>query len=164
MKEPNNKDTGPSSADLEAEIRKDRKFSLTEAIGREAGGSLKGASPVPPAQQLVQQIEEILARQLPDGEGSLTRTIIARLEGNPPLLARHFGRPNGALQEFLNSVIDSPANLEILVRQTDARWGRDYDERPHFEKDGQPPHPDDPYTLGGVRALLQAVRENLKQI
>ena len=173
MKEPNNKDIRsdirndnrsdiqPSSDDLEAEIRKDRKFSLTEAIGREAGGSLKGASPVPPSQQLLLQIEEILDRQLPDGEGSLIRTIIMRLEGNPPLLARHFGQPNDALQEFLTSVLDSPANLEILVRQTDARWGRDYGERPHFEKDGQPPHPDDPYTRDGVRALLQAVLTHL---
>ena len=36
-----------SDADLEREIRAERKFTLTEAIGRMAGpGSMKGASPV----------------------------------------------------------------------------------------------------------------------
>ena len=162
MKEPNNKDK-PTQPDLEAEIRRERKFSFTEAVAREAGGSLKGASPVTRSRQLLQQIEEILDRNLPDSEGSLTRTIIARLEGNPPLLARHFERPEAALLEFLSGLLDSPANLEILVRQADARWGRDYDEHPHFERDGTPPHPDDPYTRAGVRALLQALYTSLNQ-
>jgi hypothetical protein len=162
MKEPNNKDNA-HKPDLEAEIRRERKFSLTEAVAREAGGSLKGASPVARTQQLLQQIKEILDRKLPDSEGSLIRTIIARLEGNPPLLARHFDRPEAALSELLSGLLDSPANLEILVRQADARWGRDYDERPHFERDGSPPHPDDPYTRAGVRALLQALHTSLNQ-
>ena len=44
-----NKDTQRSEADaeLEREIRKGRKFSLDEAIGRMAGpGAMKGVSPV----------------------------------------------------------------------------------------------------------------------
>ncbi len=107
--------------DLETEIRKDRKFSLAEAVGRAAGGSLKGASPVAPARQLLLQIEEILDRRLPDGEGSLSRTIMAKFEDNPPLLARHFGDPVGALAKFLDFVLQNPASLDDLVRQADAR-------------------------------------------
>jgi hypothetical protein len=44
-----NKDTQHSEADaeLEREIRKGRKFTLEEAIGRRAGpGAMKGVSPV----------------------------------------------------------------------------------------------------------------------
>lgn len=158
MKDPKDK-TEPQ--DLTAEIRKGRKFDLTEAVGREAGSNLKGASPISPAQQLLLQIGTILDNRLPDSDGSLKRTILTRFSDNPPLLARHFGDANGALVEFLGKVLDTPANLTELVRQTDARWGRDYDERPHFEKDGQAPHPDDPYTLNGVRMSLSALRHNL---
>jgi len=35
------------------------------------------------------------------------------------------------------------------------------DERPHFEKAGAPPHPDDPYTLESVRASLNRMLEKL---
>jgi len=70
-----------------------RKFSLSEAIGRAAQGSLKGASPVSPSVQLILGIQAILETQLPDQEGSLTRTILAHLEANAPLLARNHGRP-----------------------------------------------------------------------
>jgi hypothetical protein len=45
-----NKDTqrSKSDAELEREIRKGRKFTLAEAVGRMVGpGAMKGASPVP---------------------------------------------------------------------------------------------------------------------
>jgi len=162
MRDPKDKEKKKSQApDLEAEIRRGRKFSLAEAVGRAAGGNLKGASPVAPARQLVLQIEEILASLLPDSEGSLCRTIIARFNDNPPLLARHFGEPTAALTEFLDDVLNTPTALDDLVRQADARWGREFDERPHFEKPGQAPHPDDPYTGESVRARLCQLRRDL---
>ena len=41
-----------AAADIEREIRRGRKFSLNEALGRLGGeGMLKGASPVPPIGQ-----------------------------------------------------------------------------------------------------------------
>ena len=160
MRDPKHKDKS-ESCDLETQIRRGRKFDLAEAVGRQAGGILKGASPVAPARQLLLQIEEILARDLPDSEGSLTHTIMAQLEGNPPLLARHFDDAAGALHEYLDGVLDIRANLVALVRQADARWGRDYDERPHFDKPDQTPHPDDPYTLAAVTALLTELRAGL---
>ena len=160
MRDPKNKDKN-KSWDLEEQIRRGRKFSLTEAVGREAGSVLKGASPVAPARQLLLQIEEILARDLVDNEGSLTHTIVAQFEGNPPLLARHFEDAVGALLEYLNSVLDTHANLVDLVRQADARWGREYDERPRFERSGQVPHPDDPYTIAEVTASLSTLRAGL---
>ena len=50
-KQPPGSDT---AADVETEIRRGRKFSLSDAIGRLGGGGmLKGASPVPPIEQTV---------------------------------------------------------------------------------------------------------------
>lgn len=160
MRDPKHKDKS-ESRDLETQIRRGRKFGLTEAVGRQAGGILKGASPVAPAQQLLLQIEEILARNLADNEGSLTHTIMAQLEGNPPLLARHFDDATGALREYLDGILDTRTNLVALVRQADARWGREYDERPRFDKPDQAPHPDDPYTLAAVTSLLTEFRASL---
>ena len=140
--------------DLETEIRRERKFSLAEAVGREAAGSLSGASPVARAKQVLLEIEHLLEIHLPDPPGSLTRTILAKIEHDLPLLGRHFDHPAGALEEFLAANLGSESRLNTLVRDTDARWGRDYQERPHFETDDRPPHPDDPYTRAGVRDLL----------
>ena len=52
------------------------------------------------------------------------------------------------------------AALDELVREVDVEWGRMMGERPHFEREGSAPHPDDPYTVGTVRnALDEALRE-----
>jgi hypothetical protein len=51
--------------------------------------------------------------------------------------------------------------LKELVRSADAEWGRTMGERPHFEKEGEPPHPEDPYTAESVRnALAEALRRS----
>lgn len=155
------KSTRTPSGNTESEIRRDRKFTLAEAVGREAAGSLSGASPVALADQVLLEIAHLLESHLADSPGSLVRTILARLKLDPPLLARHFDQPAGALVEFLRITLGSESMLTSLVRDTDARWGRDYSERPHFETEGEPPHPDDPYTLAGVRALLEDLLENL---
>ncbi len=151
------------SETTESEIRRDRKFTLAEAVGREAAGSMSGASPVARAEQVLLEIGQTLESRLVDSAGSLTRTILARLKIDPPLLARHFDRPVGALEEFLGATLGSDSLLTSLVRDTDARWGRDYSERPHFEIEGKPPHPDDPYTLAGVRDLLEDLLGNLAE-
>ena len=159
MKDPKKPESGSEST--ESRIRRDRKFTLAEAVGREAAGAMSGASPVARAEQVLLEIEHTLESRLEDSSGSLTRTILARLKINPPLLARHFDRPVGALEEFLGATLGSDSLLISLVRDTDARWGRDYEERPHFETEGNPPHPDDPYTRAGVRDLLQDLLDNL---
>lgn len=157
-----NDGNGPGRDDLppEDEIRRGRPFDLTEAIGRAGAGALKGASPVARSRQLVLGIRRLLEDRLPDPEGSLTRTILARLEADPPLLAGHADDPPGAVAAFVDRILGTPGALADLVRDADARWGRDYAERPHFERGG-PPHPDDPYTEAGVRALLESLRRGI---
>lgn len=131
-----------------------RRFDLAEAIGRENAGALKGASPVARSRQSLAEIEHHLETRLPDPEGSLRRTLLARLEDDAPLLGRHHDRPLAALQELLQLILATDPALESFVRDVDARWGREYQERPYFESGEGPPDPDDPYTLAGVRDLL----------
>ena len=159
MKDKEETQTGSES--MESRIRRERKFSLAEAVGREAAGSLSGASPVARAEQVLLEIDHLLQNLLPDPDGSLILTILAKLEHNLPLLGRHFENPVGALEEFLTETLKAEPLLPALVRDTDARWGRDYQERPHFERDGQPPHPEDPYTRAGVRSLLEDLQDDI---
>lgn len=146
---------------ITADARRGRKFDVQALVGREAAGTLKGASPVPAAQQALLVVGALLEARLPDSEGSLTRTLLARLADEPALLGRHLGHPEAALAELLERILSAPAGLTELVRQADARWGRDYDERPRFEREGQPPAADDPYTEEQVRNLLAELRRGL---
>jgi hypothetical protein len=155
------KKPGSGSKSTESRIRRDRKFTLAEAVGREAAGSLSGASPVARAEQVLLEIDQILDSCLGDSAGSLARTILARLKHDLPLLGRHFDQPTGALKEFLTATLGSDSLLTSLVRDADIRWGREYGERPYFEDGEHPPHPDDPYTRKEVGALLEDLLENL---
>lgn len=146
---------------ITAEARRGRTFDVQALIGREAASALKGASPVPAAQQALLALGALLESRLPDPDGSLTRTLLARLADESPLLDRHRDHPGDALAELLDRILSTPSELAELVRQTDARWGRDYDERPRFDRAGKPPVPDDPYTEAGVRALLENLRAGL---
>ena len=154
-------DRAGGSEEIEREARRAREFDLSAAVARAAGGQLKGASPVPAVRQTVLDAGHLLAARLPDPEGSLMRTLLARLEDDLPLLDRCRNRPEAALAALLDRALASPAALADLVREVDARWGRDYDERPRFEAGDKPPAADDPYTLERVRTLLAGLRAAL---
>jgi hypothetical protein len=82
-------DTQRSEADaeLEREVRKGRKFTLAEAVGRMAGpGAMKGVSPVTRQQQAEAEIEEWLRRHLPAGEGELQVVLLRRVKVSELLL------------------------------------------------------------------------------
>lgn len=151
--------TSDADKELEREIRADRKFSLAEAIGRLAGpGMMKGISPVPLKQQAEAQLEEYIRQNLTDGEGVLKEVLI-RCMKQSDILLNNFEQPLAALANGIRRILDSEYLLQELVRETDAEWGRVFGERPFFEMHGRPPHPDDPYTLEGVRANLQKLLE-----
>ena len=78
-------------------------------------------------------------------------------------LSRYLDSPLGAVKDLLETILASPATLYELVHQTDVLWGRLYDERPHFQRPGQAPHPDDEYTHESVRAALEACLQRLEQ-
>ncbi len=144
-----------TTGSVENEILKERKFSLSEAIGRAGAGNLKGASPIPLTRQALMDLQTLIDVHLEDPDGSLNATLSQRLSQNLPLLDKHREHPVGALKEMLQSLLDSQSALNTLVRDTDARWGRDYQERPRFNIPGKPDAPDDPYTPAGVRIVLE---------
>lgn len=150
--------SAPDAATVERESLLQHGLDASVVVGRAAAGALRGASPVPASRQLLLQAEALLATRLADGEGSLARALLARLADAPQLLARHPHEAPAALADLVDGYLAAPALLAELVRDVDARWGRDYDERPRFEAPGRPPAPDDPYTLAGVEALLRDLR------
>jgi hypothetical protein len=77
------------------------------------------------------------------------------------LLLKNLDRPLTVLAGYVQRVLGSEYRLKELVRETDVEWGRVYGERPHFEREGSPPHPDDPYTVESVRGRLSQLIEKL---
>ncbi len=146
----------PSEADaeLERQIRAERKFTLTEAIGRMAGpGAMKGVSPVDRKRQAVVEIEQYLGQHLIDSAGVLPGVLL-RVVGESAVLLRGYERPLVALADFIRLVLSSEYALKELVRLADVEWGQVFGERPYFEHEGRPPDPNDPYTFESVRTAL----------
>lgn len=153
----------PSDADIQQDIRRGRPFSLADAIGQEAGGFMKGESPVPKLVQVKGEAVQILQANLEDLEGALQQVLTRWLEDDTIRLSRYLDNPAGAVQDLLETILASPETLYDLVHQTDVLWGHLYDERPYFQKPGQAPHPDDEYTHESVRATLEACLQRLLQ-
>jgi hypothetical protein len=77
------------------------------------------------------------------------------------LLLHGFDQPLVVLAKCIRKVLNSESLLKELVREADVEWGRLFDERPYFEKDGCPPHLDDPHTLESVRTALTQLARGL---
>ena len=143
-----------TDAELEREIRRERTYSMAEAIGRLAGsGSMKGASPVTRLQQVQVEIDEFIMQHLGDQAGALG-TALARQVKESRRLLDAFDLPLTALAGHLGELLTSDYLLQELVREADVEWGRVYGERPYFEVEGRPAHPEDPYTIASTRDLL----------
>jgi hypothetical protein len=156
-------DKQPSSADdeLEREIRDQRKFSLAEAIGRLAGpGMMKGVSPISGKQQAEAVIESFLKCHITDSSGVLSFVLLRHVRESDVLL-NQFEQPLVALAGCVQQILESEYLLKEIVREADVEWGCVYGERPYFEKQGCPPHPDDPCTIESVRKALQQLAAEL---
>jgi hypothetical protein len=162
MNDNKNKQRSEAEAEIEQEIRLERKFTPEEALGRMAGpGAMKGISPITLMQQAANEIENWLTQHLPPGNGDLKLVLLRRFEASDVLL-HHFEQPYFALSTYCQQVLDSDYLLKELVRETDFEWGRANAERPYFEKEGSPAHPDDPYTFASVRNTLTGLVEQLR--
>ncbi len=161
MKDRRPSEPSPDDAAIEREVRSGRKFSLSEAIGRAGGDLMKGASPVTRRRQAEVEIELHLDRHLRDGEGALQTVLLRRVRESEDLLASAYDAPLSTLREWTLGVLSKEARLGRLVSAVDAEWGRMYGERPHFEREGAPEDPGDPYTRASVRVALEALLETL---
>ena len=137
--------------ELEREIRQGRKFTAKEAMGRMLGpGAMKGGSAVPRVQEAETGIGTWLRNNLTDSTGALQTLLHRQLKGSEFLL-NNLDQPLLALANYCQHALASDYHLEELVREADVEWGRRMDERPHFNREGSPPHSDDPYTNDSVR-------------
>ncbi len=144
---------------IEREILRGRKYTLGEAIAREGGDYLKGASPIPPLEQAETTILEFLDKELLDSPGALRAILWRRVQSNETVVAKHFDAPLDALRELLDRYLNKDLLLKDFVRDVDAEWGRIHQERPHFEVGERPPHPDDVYTVESVRLKLMGLKK-----
>ena len=154
MNDKPNKQASELGADVEMEIRQGRKFTPEEAMARLAGpGAMKGASAVSRVQQAETAIGTWLRSNLPNADGALQMLLQRNLKGSELLLA-NLDHPMTALAGYCERILASDHSLKELVRQADAEWGQRMDERPHFDREGVAPHPDDPYTVQSVRQTI----------
>src|SRR5262249_53545572 len=141
MSDNNDEQRSEADAELEREIRKGRKFTLAEAIGRMAGpGAMKGESPVTRQQQAAVEIENWLRHHMSAGNGELQAVLLRRVKGSE-LLLNNFEEPLVVLVAYCRQVLDSDYLLKELVQEADVEWGRVLGERPYFEEKGLPPNP-----------------------
>jgi hypothetical protein len=161
MSDKKEKQLSDAEAAIQQEIMLGRKFTPEEALGRMAGpGAMKGISPVTLMKQATNEIENWLTQHLPPGNGDLQLVLLRRFQASEILL-HHFEQPLFALSAFCQQILESDYLLKELVRETDFEWGKVNGERPYFEKEGVPAHPDDPYTFESVRKTLTGVVEQL---
>ena len=154
----------PSEADreLEREIRRGRRFSTAEAIGRLMGsGGMKGGSPVSRLHQAQAETERLIRQHISDPVGVLT-VVLVREVGESRALLDNLDQPQAALCGWLRQLLATEALFSEFVRMTDMEWGRVQQERPYFEIDGRPPHPHDPYTLASVGSTLARLLASLE--
>ena len=163
MSSDQDKQRSEADAELEREIRRGRKFTAQEAMARMIGpGAMKGGSPVSRVQQAETEVGTWLRTNLPDSTGALQALLYRQLKGSE-LLLNSLDQPLLALAAYCRQVLASDHHLEELVREADVEWGRRMDERPHFNKEGAPPHPDDPYTKDSVRTALDGVLTQISE-
>jgi len=161
MSDNKNPQQSQADAELEREIRKGQKFTVAEAIGRMAGpGAMKGVSPVTRMKQATVEIDNWLGCRMLASDGPLQVVTLRQIERSEILL-RDFEQPLSVLTAFCRSILDSEYLLKELVREADVEWGQSQNEKPHFETEGVPPNPDDPYTSASVRKTLAGFLEQL---
>lgn len=157
MNDEQDKQSAEAESGIDREIRQARKFTPEEALARMAGpGAMKGASPVSPVQQAETEIGTWLRVHVADPAGVLQMLLQRNLKGSE-LLLENLEHPLTALTRYCRKVLGSGYLLEELVRQADMEWGQRMDERPHFDRAGSSPNPDDPYTLVSVREALNNI-------
>ena len=160
MSEKSDTNSADRNEQIERETRTNRKFSLSEAIGRLAGGDfMKGGSPVTRKRQAELEVDEYLRGHMVDPGGVLRRVLLRHL--GESLLNDDYDQPLAALAECIHRILKSEHLLEEFVREADAEWGRVQNERPYFQMPSRPPHRDDPYTIDSVRLALFQLRDRL---
>jgi len=153
MKNENNK--SDQEKEIERDIRSRQKFTISSALSRSSGGSLKGRSTAPQLVQATAHIVSFITTELHDLTGALLAALIERVKNDEIRISTHIDKPLDALKELLDEIIEHESILHEFVRQVDTHSGMILSERPVFQEPGDAPDPDDEYTHQSVKRALE---------
>lgn len=139
---------------IERDILSGRKFSIAEAIGREGGSLIKGYNPIPRLDQVVSFLTVFIEKNINDTSRVLMTVLQANVKNDRIKIAESIETPLQYLHNLIKSYVDNPHQLYEITREVDFKWGQINDEKPHFQKPGETPHPDDEYTHETVKKML----------
>lgn len=148
--------------DIQRDLISGQKFSLSGAIGREAGKLIKGESPIPRLEQIITEINLFINQHLHDPSGALREMLHILVKEDELKISSHPEAPLLYLKEMLNDYINNDQLLYELVREVDFKYGQIFKELPHFQKEGEPPHRDDEYTHASVKVQLVNLIDSIK--
>ena len=147
----------PLPPDLQRDIRAGRKFSLSEAIGREGGSFLKGSQAmVPRPLRALAVINGFIERHLDDANGAL-QSCLKRWIKTDVRVGKYLDEPLLALRSLITEILQQPQVLYEFARQVAVEWGEMNGERPYFQKPGAEPHPEVAYSHERIQTMLTAL-------
>lgn len=143
--------------DLQQEIRRGRKFSLGEAIGREGSSFLKGSQDmVPRPLRALAMINGFIDRHLRDTDGALLLCLKRWVKADVRI-GKYLDQPLMALRMIVVELLEQPHTLYEFARQVAVECGRMSGERPYFQQPGANPHPEAVYCHASIRAQLSGL-------
>ena len=148
---------------IRREILRERKFSIAEAIGREGGNFIKGHSPIPRLDQVISLLTVFIANNINDPSRVLMTVLQVNVKNDRIKIAESIEAPLKYLHSLIQSYVNNPHLLYELKREVAFTCGKMNDEKPCFQKPGEPPHSDDEYSheivkekLAGLLAKIEA--------
>lgn len=144
----------PLPSNLQREIRSGRKFSLSEAIGREGGSFLKGSqAAVPRPLRSLAVIHQWIDQHVNDPNGALPNCLKQWVKDDVRL-GQYLDAPLLALRIIVSDMLIKPEILYEFSRQVAIEWGHINGERPYFQKPDTAAHPNTVYSHQYVHDLL----------
>lgn len=141
-----------------------RKFSLSEAIGREGCSLLKGSQAmVPRPLRSLAVINGWIDQNLRDPNGAL-QACLKQWVKTDVRLGKYLDKPLVALHAMVTDIVQQPQILYEFARQVAVEWGHMSGERPYFQKPGMAPHPEAMYAHESIRDVLAELRGKLPEV
>ena len=148
---------------IQREILRERKFSIAEAIGREGGNFIKGHSPIPRLDQVISLLTVFIRNNINDSSRVLMTVLQTIVKNDRMRVAESIEKPMAYLHALIKSYVDNRELLYELTREVDFKWGQINGEKPHFQKPGEEPHPDDEYSHEIVEEKLKGLLKNIEE-
>lgn len=149
--------------EIEKDILLNRKYDFNSALSQAGGRMLDKESTVPRLRQVKAELDQYIKKNVSDLSGSLVAVLSEIIHAEDHLIASDFDRPLQVLRQIVERILKSDENLSDFVRRVDMKYGQMYLERPHFQQPGDEAHPDDEYTLAGVKQKLNSLLESLQK-